>query len=361
MTPSIALKLEKLFERHTEIRHLLSDVSVINDQKKFRDLSKEYAELEPLMALYERYQQICKNLAETQLLLEETDAELKKIVEEECQELSKEKSTLEEALQWQLVPKDPDDNRNIYLEIRAGAGGDEASIFAGDLCRMYLRYAEKKGWQTEVTSESHSERGGYKEVIVKISGQGVYADLKFESGTHRVQRVPDTEAQGRIHTSTCTVAIIPEAEEIETVTINPADLRIDTYRASGAGGQHVNKTESAIRITHIPTGTVVECQEERSQHKNRAKAMTYLQSRLLSSEKEKQAIEQAKTRKLLVGTADRSERIRTYNFPQGRLTDHRIGLTLYQLTDIMEGELKPVIEPLIREDKMEQLSLINAE
>jgi len=284
---------------------------------------------------------------------------MRAIAKEELFSLEKQQAELEEELQWQLIPKDPDDRRNIYVEIRAGAGGDEASIFVGDLFRMYLRYAEKQGWQTEVVNENKSERGGYKEVILRIMGNGVYSQLKFESGTHRVQRVPETEAQGRVHTSTCTVAIIPEAEEIENIDINPADLRIDTYRSSGAGGQHVNKTESAIRITHLPTGVVVECQEERSQHKNRAKAMAFLQARLLSAEKEKQSAEQAHTRRLLVGTADRSERIRTYNFPQGRLTDHRIGLTLYQLGDIMEGDLNTVIEPLVREDKTDQLALLS--
>ena len=255
-----------------------------------------------------------------------------------------------------MLPKDPNDNRNIFLEVRAGTGGDEAAIFSGDLSRMYQRYAERKGWQIEIISENQGDHGGYKEVILRITGRDVYSQLKFESGAHRVQRVPETESQGRIHTSACTVAIMPEVEEVDAIDINPSDLKVDTYRASGAGGQHINKTESAIRITHIPTGTVVECQDERSQHKNRARAMSLLASRLLSAEQDKQHAEQSATRKLQVGSGDRSERIRTYNYPQGRLTDHRINLTLYKLDDIMQGGLEQVIQPLIREHQAELLT-----
>lgn len=289
-------------------------------------------------------------------LLESDDKDLATMAEEEIDTVKKQIEELDEQLQWHLIPKDPDDERNIYLEVRAGTGGDEAAIFAGDLFRMYSRYAESQGWQIELISASHGEHGGYKEIIAKISGQAVYSQLKFESGAHRVQRVPETESQGRVHTSACTVAIMPEVDEINDIQINPDDLRIDTYRSSGAGGQHVNKTDSAIRITHIPTGVVVECQDERSQHKNRAKAMSLLKTRLLDAEVSKQKQEQAQTRKSLVGTGDRSERIRTYNFPQGRLTDHRINLTIYQLSDIMEGNLSLVIDPLKREYHAELLA-----
>jgi peptide chain release factor 1 len=286
----------------------------------------------------------------------DSDPELRELAKDEVIEAENLLSSLEHELQVLLLPKDPNDNRNIFLEIRAGTGGDEAAIFSGDLSRMYQRYAEKNGWQTEIISESHGEHGGYKEVILRVSGRDVYSQLKFESGTHRVQRVPETESQGRIHTSACTVAIMPEVDEVDAIDINPADLKVDTYRASGAGGQHVNKTESAIRITHIPTGVVVECQDERSQHKNRARAMSLLQSRLLSAEQEKHHAEQSATRKLQVGSGDRSERIRTYNFPQGRLTDHRINLTLYKLNDIMEGGLQQVVQPLISEHQAELLT-----
>jgi peptide chain release factor 1 len=286
----------------------------------------------------------------------DSDPELRELAKDEVIEAENLLSSLEHELQVLLLPKDPNDNRNIFLEIRAGTGGDEAAIFSGDLSRMYQRYAEKNGWQTEIISESHGEHGGYKEVILRVSGRDVYSQLKFESGTHRVQRVPETESQGRIHTSACTVAIMPEVDEVDAIDINPADLKVDTYRASGAGGQHVNKTESAIRITHIPTGVVVECQDERSQHKNRARAMSLLQSRLLSAEQEKHHAEQSATRKLQVGSGDRSERIRTYNFPQGRMTDHRINLTLYKLNDIMEGGLQQVVQPLISEHQAELLT-----
>ncbi len=345
-----------MLERYEEVGRLLSEASIIADQNQFKSLSKEYAQLEPVSQCYESYLEAKNNLDSLNELLESDDKDLATMAEEEIDTVKKQIEELDEQLQWHLIPKDPDDERNIYLEVRAGTGGDEAAIFAGDLFRMYSRYAESQGWQIELISASHGEHGGYKEIIAKISGQAVYSQLKFESGAHRVQRVPETESQGRVHTSACTVAIMPEVDEINDIQINPDDLRIDTYRSSGAGGQHVNKTDSAIRITHIPTGVVVECQDERSQHKNRAKAMSLLKTRLLDAEVSKQKQEQAQTRKSLVGTGDRSERIRTYNFPQGRLTDHRINLTIYQLSDIMEGNLSLVIDPLKREYHAELLA-----
>ncbi len=345
-----------MLERYEEVGRLLSEASIIADQNQFKSLSKEYAQLEPVSQCYESYLEAKNNLDSLNELLESDDKDLATMAEEEIDIVKKQIEELDEQLQWHLIPKDPDDERNIYLEVRAGTGGDEAAIFAGDLFRMYSRYAESQGWQIELISASHGEHGGYKEIIAKISGQAVYSQLKFESGAHRVQRVPETESQGRVHTSACTVAIMPEVDEINDIQINPDDLRIDTYRSSGAGGQHVNKTDSAIRITHIPTGVVVECQDERSQHKNRAKAMSLLKTRLLDAEVSKQKQEQAQTRKSLVGTGDRSERIRTYNFPQGRLTDHRINLTIYQLSDIMEGNLSLVIDPLKREYHAELLA-----
>lgn len=356
MKPSIQLKLENLAERHDEIAALLSEPETQGNQNKFRSLSQEYAQIGPLVDCYKRYQEGLAQLASAKDMANDSDAELRELAKEEISETENLLASLEHELQLLLLPKDPNDTRNIFLEIRAGTGGDEAAIFSGDLARMYQRYAERRGWQTEIISESHGEHGGYKEVILRVSGRDVYSQLKFESGAHRVQRVPETESQGRIHTSACTVAIMPEVEEVDAFDINPADLKIDTYRASGAGGQHVNKTESAIRITHIPTGVVVECQDERSQHKNRARAMSLLQSRLLSAEQEKQHAEQSATRKLQVGSGDRSERIRTYNYPQGRLTDHRINLTLYKLEDIMQGGLEQVINPLISEHQAELLT-----
>ncbi|HAZ7572758.1 peptide chain release factor 1 [Legionella sp. PATHC032] len=356
MKKSLELKLQQMLERYEEVGRLLSEASIIADQNQFKSLSKEYAQLEPVSQCYESYLEAKNNLDSLNELLEGDDKDLATMAEEEIETVRKQIEDLDEQLQWHLIPKDPDDERNIYLEVRAGTGGDEAAIFAGDLFRMYSRYAESQGWQIELISASHGEHGGYKEIIAKISGQAVYSQLKFESGAHRVQRVPETESQGRVHTSACTVAIMPEVDEINDIQINPDDLRIDTYRSSGAGGQHVNKTDSAIRITHIPTGVVVECQDERSQHKNRAKAMSLLKTRLLDAEVSKQKQEQAQTRKSLVGTGDRSERIRTYNFPQGRLTDHRINLTIYQLSDIMEGNLSLVIDPLKREYHAELLA-----
>lgn len=356
MKKSLELKLEQLLERFQEIGRLLSEASVIADQNQFKALSKEYAQLEPVATCYNQYLEAQANLASLQELQEGDDKELAAMAGEEINAAIEAVDKLDEELQWHLIPKDPDDARNIYLEVRAGTGGDEAAIFAGDLFRMYSRYAETQGWQLEIISANHGEHGGFKEVIARVSGNNVYAQLKFESGTHRVQRVPETESQGRVHTSACTVAIMPEVEEIDEILINSDDLRVDTYRSSGAGGQHVNKTDSAIRITHIPTGVVVECQDERSQHKNRAKAMALLKTRLLDAEQSKQRQEQAQTRKLLVGTGDRSERIRTYNFPQGRLTDHRINLTIYQLNDVIAGDISMVIDALKREHHAELLA-----
>lgn len=355
MKPSIQRKLDNLTERFEEITILLADPAIQNDQNRFRALSREYAQLDPVIACFRRYQDSGASIDYAETLLKDPDPEVRAMARDEQQEAQKQQEALTQELQLLLLPKDPNDERNIFLEIRAGTGGAEAGLFAGDLCRMYSRYTENRGWKPEIVSESVGELGGYKEVVLRISGQDVYSRLKFEAGTHRVQRVPETEAQGRIHTSACTVAILPEVEEID-VDINPADLRVDTFRASGAGGQHVNRTDSAIRLTHLPTGIVVECQDERSQHKNRARAMSLLKSRILDAEQQKQDAEVAASRKLQVGSGDRSERIRTYNFPQGRLTDHRINLTLYKLDSIMEGDLDPVIEPLIHEHQADQLA-----
>jgi len=358
MKPSIQDKLERLSARHEEVAGLLSEPEVINDQNRYRQLSMEYAQLEDVVKAFDAYRQAERDLESAREMLAEDDAEMRAMAEEEVADAEARMARLEAELQKLLLPRDPNDNSNVFLEIRAGTGGDEAAIFAGDLFRMYSRYAERKGWPVEVLSASEGEHGGYKEIIARIIGQGVYSQLKFESGAHRVQRVPETESQGRVHTSAATVAIIPEADEVEKIEINPADLRIDTFRASGAGGQHVNKTDSAIRITHLPTGVVVECQDERSQHKNKARALSLLQARLYDAEKQKQQQEQAAERKSLVGSGDRSERIRTYNFPQGRITDHRINLTLYKLEDVMQGDLDPVIEPLIQEYQAEQLAAL---
>jgi peptide chain release factor 1 len=346
MKDSIKRKLEKLDERFEEIGRLLSQPAVIARQNEFRNLSMEYARLGPLVERYRGYVAL------------EGDATIARelAMEDELKELAARIDAEELALQRLLVPKDPYDDSNIFLEIRAGTGGDEAALFAGDLFRMYARYAESRRWEVEVLSESPGEHGGYKEIISRIIGRGAFSLLKFESGTHRVQRVPATEAQGRIHTSACTVAILPELEEVETVDLNPADLRIDTYRSSGAGGQHVNKTDSAIRITHLPSGIVVECQDERSQHKNRSRALSLLKARLLANEREKQLTQQAQSRKLQVGSGDRSERIRTYNFPQGRVTDHRINLTLYKLDEVMNGNLDELIGALNQEYQAEELA-----
>ncbi|HEX4910868.1 MAG TPA: peptide chain release factor 1 [Permianibacter sp.] len=358
MKDSVERKLQALVERHQELAALLADPAVVGDNNKFRELSKEYAQLEPVVTEFNGWQQAVAALADTEKMLTDSDTEMRELAREELPGAKAAVEQLELNLQKLLLPKDPNDERNVYLEIRAGTGGDEAAIFAGDLFRMYSKYADRKRWQVEIVSESPGEHGGYKEVIARIIGQGVYSRLKFESGAHRVQRVPATESQGRVHTSAATVAILPEADEVGDVDINPADLKVDTYRSSGAGGQHVNKTESAIRITHLPSGIVVECQDERSQHKNRAKAMSLLASKLLAAEQEKAHAAQAQERRLQVGTGDRSERIRTYNFPQGRLTDHRVNLTLYSLTDIVEGDLDPVIEPLVNEYQADQLAAL---
>lgn len=360
--PSLVTRLEKLTERYEELSALLSSPEVINDQNRFREYSKEYAELEPVVEAFAQYGQVEGDLAEAELMAaEESDPEMRAMARDEVQEMKLQLEQLTHSLQLLLLPRDPNDTRNVFLEIRAGTGGDEAAIFAGDLYRMYARFAERCGWRIEIVSESEGEHGGYKELITRVVGQDVYARLKFESGAHRVQRVPETESQGRIHTSACTVAVMPELDDLGEVEINKADLRIDTFRASGAGGQHVNKTDSAIRLTHIPTGVVVECQDERSQHKNRAKAMSLLASRLQAAEQEKQAASQASTRKSLVGSGDRSERIRTYNFPQGRVTDHRINLTLYKLQEVLTGELSAVVDPLLNEYHLEQLSSLTGE
>jgi peptide chain release factor 1 len=358
MKPSMLSKLEVLAERLEEVSSLLADAQVIADNNRFRALSREYAELNPLATCFSAYQQALESSRSAQRLLDDADAEIRELADEESRIAEQRAEALEGDLRTLLLPKDPADEGNIFLEIRAGTGGDEASLFAGDLLRMYARYAERQGWTLEVMSEHGGEHGGYKEVILRVVGRGAFARLKFESGGHRVQRVPETESQGRIHTSACTVAVMPEVDEVEAIEINSADLKIDTYRASGAGGQHVNKTDSAIRITHLPSGTVVECQDERSQHKNRARAMSLLRSRLLAAERNKQAAEQASTRKSLIGSGDRSQRIRTYNFPQGRISDHRINLTLYKLGEVMAGDLDQLIEPLRTEDQAEQLAAI---
>lgn len=360
MKQSILTKLENLYERHDEVGALLSDAETIADQGKFRELSKEYAELEPVVECYNRYRRVRGDIEEARTLLQDGDAEMRTMAQEELHAAEEQLEPLELEIQKLLLPKDPNDNKNVFLEIRAGTGGDEAAIFSGDLFRMYSRYAEEQGWRIEIISESPGEHGGYKEIITRVVGQGVYSKLKFESGAHRVQRVPQTESQGRIHTSACTVAVMPEADEMEAVNINKADMRIDTFRASGAGGQHVNKTDSAIRITHVPTGIVVECQDERSQHKNRAKAMALLASRLSSAQEEKAAKEQADERRNLVGSGDRSERIRTYNYPQGRVTDHRINLTLYKLEEVMQGGLDDVVQPLVNEYQADQLAALSS-
>ena len=358
MKPSLLTKLETLSDRHEEVSALLSDSQTISDQNKFRELSREYAELEPVITCYTRYRQVNADLEEARQMLEDADPEVREMAREELESGGKQLAALEDELQTLMLPRDPRDSHNVFLEIRAGTGGDEAAIFSGDLFRMYSRYAENQGWKVEVLSERPGEHGGYKEIITRVEGRDVYAQLKFESGAHRVQRVPDTESQGRIHTSAATVAILPELDEIDEIELRDGDLKVDTFRASGAGGQHVNKTDSAIRITHLPTGTVVECQEERSQHKNRARAMALLRARLLDEAQSKQSAAQAQERKLQVGSGDRSQRIRTYNFPQGRITDHRINLTLYRLPEIVGGDMDELVDALAREDQADQLKML---
>ncbi|MGR3807880.1 bacterial peptide chain release factor 1 (bRF-1) [Pasteurella testudinis DSM 23072] len=357
MKPSIISKLENLQERYEELQALLGDPSVINDQDKFRAYSKEYAQLEDVVQCFSRWNKLQSNLEEAQMLLD--DPSMREMAMEEIEESRGEIEQVEQQLQVLLLPKDPNDEYNCFLEIRAGTGGDEAGIFSGDLFRMYSRYAELKRWRVEVMSANESEQGGYKEIIMKVSGDGVYGQLKFESGGHRVQRVPKTESQGRIHTSACTVAVMPELPESELPEINPSDLKIDTYRSSGAGGQHVNTTDSAVRITHLPTGIVVECQDERSQHKNKAKAMSVLAARIVKAEEERRAAEVSSTRRDLLGSGDRSDKIRTYNYPQGRVTDHRINLTLYRLDEVMNGKMEELIQPIITEYQADQLAALS--
>ena len=358
MKDSIRYKLESVTDRFEEISGLLADPDVISDQNQFRDLSKEYARVEPIVKLFGDFESIEKEIAAAKEMTDDADSEIRDMGQQELDELIVRREELLVDLQKALIPADPYDDSNIFLEVRAGTGGDEAAIFAGDLFRMYSKYAESMNWNVEIISAREGEHGGYKEIISRMAGNGIYAKLKFESGAHRVQRVPTTESQGRIHTSACTVAVLPEPDDVEAEEVNPADLRIDTYRASGAGGQHVNKTDSAVRLTHIPSGIVVECQDERSQHKNRARAMSLLQARLLDAKVSAQAAEQAEARKSLVGSGDRSERIRTYNYPQGRVTDHRINLTLYKLDEILEGGLDQVVQPLINEYQADQLAAL---
>ncbi len=358
MKASVRQKLQDAAERHAEIAGLLAQPEVIADQRRFRALSQEYAQLEPVVGQFLSYRQTLDELRAAREMAEDADPELRAMAREEVEALERRLSAQEQVLQRLLLPKDPNDERNVFLEIRAGTGGDEAALFAGDLFRMYSRYAEEKGWRVEVLQASEGEHGGYKEIVARIIGRGAYSRLKFESGAHRVQRVPETESQGRIHTSAATVAVFPEPDEMDEVEIDPGELRVDTFRASGAGGQHVNKTDSAVRITHLPTGIVVECQDERSQHKNRARAMALLKARLMEAERVRREQEQAATRKSLVGSGDRSERIRTYNFPQGRVTDHRIGLTLYKLEDVVAGQLDLVVEPLIQEHQAALLTAL---
>ena len=356
MKASLKTKLNQVVERFEELSALLSDSETIANQDRFRAYSKEYSEIEPVVQNYQDYQKTERLITEAQLMLADEDPDIRQMAQEELAELEPALSDLGQQLQIRLLPKDPNDGNNIFLEIRAGTGGDEAAIFAGDLLKMYLRYAESMNWQVEILNEREGEHGGYKEVIARIEGKQVYGNLKFESGAHRVQRVPQTESQGRIHTSACTVAVLPEINDIDAIEIEKSDLRVDTYRASGAGGQHVNKTDSAVRLTHIPSGLVVECQDERSQHKNKARAMSLLQSRLLDKAQSEQFQEQAERRKIQIGSGDRSEKIRTYNFPDGRVTDHRINLTLHRLTQIMAGELSPIVDQLLQEYQADQLN-----
>ncbi|HEY4144971.1 peptide chain release factor 1 [Pinirhizobacter sp.] len=358
MTPSIRRKLEALAERHEEVGILLSQPDVMADNTRFRELSREYAQLEPVAASLAAHDAAENELAQTRGMLDDPD--FRDMAAEDISRLETHLAKLDAELQVLLLPKDPRDEGNLFLEVRAGTGGDEAAIFAGDLFRMYTRYAERQRWTVEILSASEGEHGGFKEVVARVEGRGAYSRLKFESGTHRVQRVPETESQGRIHTSAATVAILPEIDEINDIDIRDADLKVDTFRASGAGGQHVNKTDSAIRITHLPTGTVVECQDERSQHKNRARAMSLLKARLLDEERSKQSAAQAESRRLQVGSGDRSQRIRTYNYPQGRITDHRINLTIYRLPETLAGDMDELVDTLTREHQADELQTLTA-
>jgi len=358
MKASIQDRLRQVAARYEEVGMLLADPDVLARPDRYRELSVEYAQLEPLAQSWRRWQKSRSAVEDARQMLEESDPELRAMAREELASGEQSIATLEREIQLLLLPRDPHDDNNIFLEIRAGTGGDEAALFAGDLFRMYQKYAEGRGWDLEIYGQNEGEHGGFKEIIVRVVGRGAYSRFKFESGTHRVQRVPETESQGRIHTSACTVAILPEAEDVEAVEVNPGDIRVDTFRASGAGGQHVNKTDSAIRITHLPSGIVVECQDERSQHKNRARAMSLLQARLLEREQARQESEIAESRRLQVGSGDRSQRIRTYNFPQGRVTDHRINLTLYKLDDVLAGNLDLLIDPLLQEHQAELLAAV---
>ncbi len=361
MKASLKVKLDQLLERYDDLAALLSDSETIADQNLFRGYSKEYAEIEPVVLCYRRYEQTDAELAEARLMASDSDPEIRAMADDELQKLEADITTLDSELQRLLLPQDPNDSHNIFLEIRAGTGGDEAAIFAGDLLRMYQRFAENQNWKLEILNERSGDHGGYKEIISRIEGKNVYGLLKFESGTHRVQRVPQTESQGRIHTSACTVAVMPEVEALDEIEISKSDLRVDTYRASGAGGQHINKTDSAVRLTHIPTGIVVECQDERSQHKNKARAMSLLQAKIMTQAQQAQDDAQAATRRNLVGSGDRSEKIRTYNFPDSRVTDHRINLTLHRLAQTMAGDLSPILDQLVQEYQADLLSALSSD
>lgn len=358
LSSSITAKLDDLADRHEELAALLADAEVVAQRERYTALSREYAELEPLIGAYREFQRKTGELEEARSLESDDDPEIRELAREDMAVLATTLEGIEARIGTLLIPSDPDDERNVFLEVRAGTGGDEAAIFAGDLFRMYSRYAEETGWNVGILSERHGEHGGYKEIIARVEGKRVYSRLKFESGAHRVQRVPETESQGRIHTSACTVAVLPEQDAIEDLELDKSEIRVDTFRASGAGGQHVNKTDSAVRLTHLPTGIVVECQDERSQLKNRARAMGLLQAKLLDRARSEQRAEQAETRRTLVGSGDRSERIRTYNFPQGRVTDHRVGVTLYKLDEIIAGGLDQLIDPLLQEHQAEQLQAL---
>jgi peptide chain release factor 1 len=356
MKSTLRTKLDQLLERYEELGALMSDSGVISDQNIFRAYSKEYAEIEPVVLCYREYEAQLNELEETKVLADDDDEEIRAMASEELDDIQNKVNALDQALQKLLLPSDPNDSHNVFLEIRAGTGGDEAAIFAGDLFRMYQRFAETRSWKVEIMNERAGDHGGYKEIISRIAGKDVFGQLKFESGAHRVQRVPQTESQGRVHTSACTVAVMPEIEGIDEIEIAKSDLRVDTYRASGSGGQHVNKTDSAVRLTHIPSGVVVECQDERSQHKNKARAMSLLQAKLMNQAEQKQSDEQAAARRSLVGSGDRSEKIRTYNFPDSRVTDHRINLTLHRLAQTMAGDMAPIIDQLVQEHQADLLS-----
>ena len=358
MKPTVYAKLEGLQERHEEVEALLGDPDTIANQNLFRALNQEYAKLGPVIEAFNTYKEAQDNFESAQEMLKDEDPDMREMAQEEFKEAKAAIAEIEDELQILLLPTDPNDDRNAFLEIRAGAGGDEAGIFAGNLFRMYSKFAEKKGWRVEVMSSNVSEQGGFKEMIAKISGDAVYGTMKFESGGHRVQRVPETESQGRVHTSACTVAVMPEIPEADLPEIKAGDLKIDTFRASGAGGQHVNTTDSAIRITHLPTGTVVECQDERSQHKNKAKAMAVLAARIVQAEEERRAAAVSDTRRNLLGSGDRSDRIRTYNYPQGRVSDHRINLTIYRLNEVLEGDMQSLLDPVLQEHQADQLAAL---